>query len=80
MKLNASKLQLIFLLLLIPKLTFSQVILIDPGHGGEDCGAKKFIDNNNSGKKKKVCEKDLALEIAKSIQKKLKTKFIDLKT
>lgn len=51
------------------------VVLIDPGHGGEDCGAKAQI-----WKDKKLaiqCEKDIALEIAKRIHSKLnKTKHI----
>lgn len=51
----------------------SQVILVDPGHGGEDCGAKKFIKKGKDSQK--ICEKDLALEIAKAIQNKLKTKY-----
>lgn len=41
-------------------------VLIDPGHGGEDCGAKAKI-----WKKKRlkiVCEKDIALSIAKKIK------------
>lgn len=40
------------------------VILIDPGHGGEDTGAK-------SHGKKTVLEKDLTLDISKKIQKNL---------
>lgn len=47
----------------------ANVVLIDPGHGGEDCGAKAKI-----WKKKKLsvlCEKEVALEIAKRIHKKL---------
>lgn len=52
----------------------SQVILIDPGHGGEDCGAKvikKYLRKNKSVFKT-ICEKDLALGIAIKIQQKLK--------
>lgn len=49
---------------------FSQTILIDPGHGGEDCGAKSFL--KRAGKpREKICEKDVALSIAKKIQKNL---------
>jgi len=45
---------------------FSQTILIDPGHGGEDKGASaKF-------KGRQIHEKDLALSISKKIFKKLK--------
>ena len=42
----------------------SAVILIDPGHGGDDTGAK-------SSGKRIVLEKDLTLDIAKKIQKHL---------
>lgn len=48
---------------------FSQIILIDPGHGGEDCGAKNSITINKL--KKEICEKDIALSISQKIQEKL---------
>jgi len=55
---------------------FSQVILIDPGHGGEDCGAKTVYKKKSKQKTgKEICEKDLALRIAKKIQHKLKKDF-----
>ena len=47
----------------------AQVILIDPGHGGEECGA--FIVQ----KKIKVCEKDIALSIAITLHSLLKDKY-----
>ena len=47
----------------------AKVILIDPGHGGSDLGAWRKI-----GKKKKVYEKNLALDLSKKIQKYLKKK------
>ena len=50
-----------FLLLCIYSLS-AQVILIDPGHGGNNCGASF----------KKICEKDIALSIAKKIHDRLK--------
>ena len=40
----------------------AQVILIDPGHGGEHCGASY----------KKNCEKDITLSVAKKIHHRLK--------
>ena len=46
--------------------TQAKKVLIDPGHGGEDCGAKAQL-----WKKKKLkilCEKDIALSIAKKIK------------
>lgn len=53
-------------LLFVPNV-YAKKVLLDPGHGGEDCGAKGKI-----WKKKKlqvVCEKDIALNIAKQIKK-----------
>ena len=49
------------------------VVLIDPGHGGEDCGAKAKVWKKHKNKKKLIiyCEKDLALDIAKKIHKKI---------
>ena len=48
----------------------AQVILIDPGHGGDDCGAKTWL-----GRKVKICEKKISLDLAKLIQKELKSSF-----
>lgn len=55
----------------------AQVVLIDPGHGGEDCGASTTIERTVNGKvvKEKICEKDLALSIAQKIQAKLAPHF-----
>ncbi|HAZ11987.1 MAG: hypothetical protein A2X86_06950 [Bdellovibrionales bacterium GWA2_49_15] len=47
------------------------IILIDPGHGGDDCGAKSYI----KAKEREVCEKELALEISLKINKLLKKNF-----
>jgi N-acetylmuramoyl-L-alanine amidase len=63
--------KLITIFILFGQIFFSslwgKVILIDPGHGGEDLGAwKKGHDS------KIVYEKDLALDLAKRIQKNLK--------
>ncbi|MFG1498776.1 N-acetylmuramoyl-L-alanine amidase [Halobacteriovorax sp. XZX-3] len=47
--------------------TFAATVLIDPGHGGEDCGAKAKV-----WRKKKlnvVCEKDVTLKIAVKLKK-----------
>jgi N-acetylmuramoyl-L-alanine amidase len=69
----------IIFLILIQMLSFSQVsaqvILIDPGHGGEDCGAMAYQKIKNGKKVKVICEKDIALVIAKKIQKILKKYF-----
>ena len=56
---------------------FSQTILIDPGHGGKDDGAKAFQNFvNKGGKLEKISyfEKDIVLELSKKISKKLKGK------
>ncbi len=63
--------KLLLLLITLTSLTVhGQVILIDPGHGGEDCGASTVLD-----KKQKICEKDIALTISQRIQKKLSPHF-----
>lgn len=62
-------------ILLFSSTAFSQVVLIDPGHGGKDCGAKARIWNKSKTTLKLACEKDLALSIAKKIHKKLSKNF-----
>jgi len=59
----------IFLLcsLLISKIQ-AQTILLDPGHGGKDCGAKSYISATKKTKPIKVCEKDIALSISKRVK------------
>lgn len=64
-----------------PTPTTKKKIVIDPGHGGKDCGAMGVV---------KVCEKEIVLEVAKYLQAELKNrgyitymtrdsdKFIDL--
>ncbi len=64
----------IFLLLSLAPL-FGQVILIDPGHGGSDCGAMAYLKKAKGKKIQVVCEKDIALKIAKKIQALLKNHF-----
>ncbi len=55
--------------------SYSQVVLIDPGHGGDDCGAKGKIWNKKRTKLKVACEKDIALSIAKKIHAKVRKKY-----
>ncbi len=43
-------------------------VLIDPGHGGDDTGAKSKM----TGSEKQILEKDLALSISKKVYDKLK--------
>lgn len=49
---------------------YGQVILIDPGHGGEDCGAQTFVQ-----KKLKLCEKEISLKLSKLIKSELSKDF-----
>lgn len=54
--------------------SFGYTILVDPGHGGEDKGATyQMVKKNKTGQKiiTPVFEKDLDLQIAKRIYKKL---------
>lgn len=65
----------LFLLVSLPASSF--VVLIDPGHGGDELGAiSHVVTYNKKGKKstKKIYEKDLSLELAKRIQTKLMNK------
>lgn len=58
---------LFFFFIILSTSAFSATVLIDPGHGGEDCGAKAKV-----WKKKKltvVCEKEVALKIALELKK-----------
>lgn len=43
----------------------AKVVLIDPGHGGDEIGAVGFLD---SSKKKKIFEKDLSLRLALKVK------------
>ena len=47
--------------------TFAKIVLIDPGHGGEDCGAQAKIWISKKSLKV-VCEKDVSLSIAIKIK------------
>ncbi len=64
---------LLLLSIIISCQALAATVLIDPGHGGEDCGAKaKVWQKNKKTKKKKlsiVCEKDVALKIALKLKK-----------
>jgi N-acetylmuramoyl-L-alanine amidase len=48
--------------------SFAKVILIDPGHGGEEMGAIGYLD---AKKKNKVAEKSLSLRLATKIKEEL---------
>ena len=47
---------------------FSKVVLIDPGHGGDEVGAVGHLDPL---KKRKIFEKDLSLRLAKKLKEHL---------
>lgn len=55
-------------LLLFTSTAFAKVVLIDPGHGGEESGAVGHLDPK---KTRKVYEKDLSLRLAKKIKDEL---------
>lgn len=60
---------LVFLLLILSCFnTFAKVVLIDPGHGGEESGAVGHLDPK---KTRRVYEKDLALRLSKKIKEEL---------
>ncbi|OIQ17531.1 MAG: hypothetical protein BM556_12065 [Bacteriovorax sp. MedPE-SWde] len=60
----------ISLLICFNTTSFAKKVIIDPGHGGQDCGAKAKIWKKK--KLKVLCEKDLTLKIALLLKK-----FID---
>lgn len=59
---------LLFSLLFLTQLTQAKVVLIDPGHGGEESGAVGHLDAKKS---RKIFEKDLSLRLAKKIKDEL---------
>jgi N-acetylmuramoyl-L-alanine amidase len=56
-------------LFVLPNIWARPVVLVDPGHGGNEYGAQ-----STSVKAKQILEKDLALQIAQKITNKLKGK------
>ncbi|MCM2350318.1 MAG: N-acetylmuramoyl-L-alanine amidase [Bacteriovoracaceae bacterium] len=58
----------IFLFIFLSLPTFAKVVLIDPGHGGEEVGAVGHLDEK---KRRKVYEKDLSLRLSKKIKDEL---------
>lgn len=56
----------IFFIFLFSMPTQGKIILIDPGHGGEEIGAVGYLDKT---KKRKIFEKDLSLRLASKIKK-----------
>ncbi len=58
----------LLLSLLISSSSFAKVVLIDPGHGGDECGAVGYLDTK---KTRRVYEKDLSLRLAKKVKDEL---------
>lgn len=56
------------LLLFLSQAAWSKVVLIDPGHGGEESGAVGHLDTK---KTRRIFEKDLSLRLAKKIKDEL---------
>ena len=54
--------------LFITQMATAKVVLIDPGHGGEESGAVGHLDAKRS---RKIFEKDLSLRLAKKIKEEL---------
>ncbi len=54
--------------LFITQMATAKVVLIDPGHGGEESGAVGYLDAKRS---RKIFEKDLSLRLAKKIKEEL---------
>jgi N-acetylmuramoyl-L-alanine amidase len=54
--------------LFLSSASFAKVVLIDPGHGGEESGAVGHLDPK---RQRKVFEKDLSLRLAKKIKEEL---------
>lgn len=59
---------LLFFFLFLNQVSLAKVILIDPGHGGEESGAVGHLDPR---KTRRVFEKDLSLRLAKKIKEEL---------
>lgn len=68
---------LTFLFILLPLKGHGFVVLIDPGHGGDELGATKKVRLKKGNKvvKRDVYEKDLALSLAVKVKEKLDPYF-----
>lgn len=58
----------LLLLSLFTMSAWSKVVLIDPGHGGQEIGAVAYLD---AKKTRKIYEKDLSLRLAKKVKDEL---------
>lgn len=73
---------ILLLTLLVSLLSFNSVanafvVLIDPGHGGEELGAmtRVWVKKKGAKKTKNIYEKDLALKLSKKVKKYLNKKY-----
>jgi N-acetylmuramoyl-L-alanine amidase len=57
-----------FSLLFLSQVALAKVVLIDPGHGGEESGAVGHLDSKRT---RRVFEKDLSLRLSKKIKEEL---------
>lgn len=64
---------ILFILLCLPTSLWAYTVLIDPGHGGEDTGAKTYLLQKSGGKTIKIpiYEKDIVLNIAQKLHAEL---------
>jgi N-acetylmuramoyl-L-alanine amidase len=60
--------KLLLITLLFSISAYAKVVLIDPGHGGEESGAVGYLD---AKKTRRVYEKDLSLRLAKRVKDEL---------
>ena len=57
-----------FSLIFLSQVALAKVVLIDPGHGGEESGAVGHLDSRRT---RRVFEKDLSLRLSKKIKEEL---------
>ena len=67
----------LFLIFYFHGVSFAQVVLIDPGHGGEELGAlsRIWVKGKAGVKTRNIYEKNLALILAKKVKAKLEKKY-----
>lgn len=77
MKLNLKLILFTLITLMSSGLSSAFVVLIDPGHGGEELGALAHVWTRYKGVKKtqNIYEKDLTLMLAKKVKKHLEKKY-----
>lgn len=71
--------KIIIILIMVTLKAEAMIILLDPGHGGEDLGANATF-TDKQGKKTVIHEKDLTLELSNKIYQKIKHKYVVFRT